>query len=101
MKNPILKFMLFVAISLAVYSSSSAQVFVKVRPVAPVVVQTGRPSPNHVWVGEEWHEDHGGYKYAGGHWAVPPHPGERWIPGHWGHEGRGEFWVSGHWGGNK
>jgi hypothetical protein len=97
MKNPILKFLLFMAVCLAAYASSSAQIYVKVRPVAPVVVQTSRPSPNHVWVGEEWREDHGNYRYVGGHWDVPPHPGERWIPGHWAREGRGEFWVGGHW----
>jgi len=97
MKNIILKSMLFAGISMAAYGNSSAQIYVKVRPVAPVIVETKRPGPAHVWIGEEWREEHGGYKYVGGHWELPPHPGERWIPGHWVREGRGEYWIRGHW----
>ena len=77
--------------------SASAQIYVHVRPVAPVIVRTERPSPRHVWIGEEWETRNGAYVHTGGHWAEPPHPGWVWIPGHWAHEHRGEFWVAGHW----
>jgi len=98
MKKLLLKSMLLVAIALGASYTASAQVYVTVRPSAPVIKETPRPGPTHVWIGEEWREEGHGYKYIGGHWEVPPHPGERWIPGHWSHEGRGDYWVRGHWG---
>ena len=97
MKRTLFKSMLVAGIALAAFDSASAQVYVTVRPAAPVVVETPRPSPAHVWVGEEWREEGHGYKYAGGHWEAPPRPGARWVPGHWAHERRGDFWVRGHW----
>ena len=89
--------MLLAAIALGATYTASAQIYVKIRPVAPVVVQTERPGRTHVWIGEEWREEGNGYVYIGGHWELPPHPGERWIPGHWSHEGRGDYWIRGHW----
>jgi hypothetical protein len=77
--------------------SSSAQIYVHVRPVAPVVVRTERPSPRHVWIGEEWEVRNGAYVHTGGHWAEPPHPGWIWVAGHWAHDGRGHMWKPGHW----
>ncbi len=77
--------------------SASAQIFVKVRPAAPVVVRTTAPSPRHVWIGEEWTVRNGVYVHTGGYWALPPHPGWVWISGHWIHDRRGEQWVPGHW----
>ena len=35
-------------------SASAQTIYVKVRPVAPVVVRPVAPSPNHVWIAEEW-----------------------------------------------
>ena len=85
-------------ITLAVAFSASAQVYVKIRPVAPVIVRTAAPSPSHVWIGEEWESRGGQYVYVGGHWAAPPHPGWAWVPGHWKHhDRRGEVWIRGHW----
>lgn len=85
-------------IALAISFSASAQIYVKVRPVAPVVVRTAAPSPAHIWIGEEWEPRGGTYVYVGGHWAAPPHPGWAWVPGHWKrHDRRGEVWVRGHW----
>ena len=78
--------------------SASAQIYVKIRPVFPVVMQTERPGPAHVWVGEEWNEVGGNYTYAGGYWSAPPHPGYRWYAGHWNHHRKyGEHWVRGEW----
>ena len=85
-------------IALAISFSASAQIYVKVRPVAPVVVRTAAPSAAHIWIGEEWEPRGGTYAYVGGHWAAPPHPGWIWVPGHWKrHDRRGEVWVRGHW----
>jgi len=83
-------------------SSASAQIYVKIRPVVPVVVATGRPSPGYVWIGEEWTEDGGNYRYAGGYWANPPHPGYKWKKGHWNNrKDHGNQWVRGSWQGKK
>jgi len=75
---------------------ASAQIYVNVRPEPPVIVRTTAPSPQHVWIGEEWETRNGAYVHTGGHWALPPHPGWRWIPGHWAHR-RGWYWIPGHW----
>jgi hypothetical protein len=85
-------------IVLAVSFSASAQVYVKIRPVPPVIVRTAPPSPEHVWIDEEWEPREGKYVYVGGHWIAPPHRGYVWVPGHWNHHERhGEIWVRGHW----
>ena len=102
MKKTLGKLMLFSVIFFGTYWCASAQVYVTVRPLAPVVVQTARPGPYHVWVGEEWNEDGRGYKYSGGHWAAPPHEGDKWNQGHWNHdEHHGDNWVRGSWEGKK
>ena len=77
--------------------SADAQIYVNVRPVAPVIVRTEAPSPRHVWIGEEWEVRNGVYVHTGGHWAEPPHPGWAWVPGHWIHDRRGHQWMPGHW----
>jgi hypothetical protein len=97
MKKILVKSLLLAAIAFGASYTATAQIYVNVRPVAPVVVRTPAPSPRHVWIDEEWREEGHGYKYAGGHWELPPHPGEKWIPGHWAHEGRGDRWIPGHW----
>ena len=102
MKKTLVKLMLFSALFFCACWSASAQIYVQIRPVSPVVVQTVRPSPAHVWIGEEWSEDGHGYKYAGGHWDTPPHPGDRWHEGHWNHhKDHGDNWVRGSWGPGK
>lgn len=98
MKKQLFKIGILSAIVLAISFTASAQVYVRIRPVAPVIVRTAAPSPRHVWVDEEWEERNGQYVYVGGHWAAPPHPGYAWVPGHWRRYGRrGERWVPGHW----
>jgi len=87
--------LLFVAGSIS--NSASAQVYVTVRPVWHPVVRTVAPSAAHVWIDEEWEVRGGTYVAVGGHWALPPHPGWVWIPGHWTHGDRGHRWFAGHW----
>jgi hypothetical protein len=102
MKKTLIKLMMLSVILFGAYWSASAQVYVQIRPVAPVVIQTVRPGPAHVWIDEEWVEDGHGYRYSGGHWAAPPHPGDRYNQGHWNHhEGHGDSWVRGSWEGKK
>lgn len=77
---------------------ASAQIYVKIRPSIPVIVRPQQPSPAHVWIDEEWEPNGGAYRYAGGHWAAPPHPGYRWRAGYWRRHNRdGEQWVRGGW----
>jgi len=102
MKKNRLKLVLFSSLLFGLYLSSSAQVYVKIRPVVPVVVVTARPSPIHVWIGEEWREEGGNYRYAGGFWGTPPHNGDRWHEGHWNHHRKhGDRWISGSWRGEE
>ena len=99
MKKHFGKILLLSFIVMAACLTSSAQIYVTVRPPVPVIVRPMAPSPAHVWIDEEWVERGGRYVYNGGHWATPPHRGWIWIPGFWKREGRrGERWVGGHWG---
>ena len=98
MKKKLVTLILFSIILLYVSLSASAQIYVKIRPVMPTVVITERPSSAHVWIGEEWNEDRGNYKYSGGRWETPPHPGYRWEQGHWNHhKEHGDQWIRGRW----
>jgi len=85
-----------VAMSCGIYSAS-AQIYVHVRPIAPIIVQTERPSPRHVWVGEDWAERDGAYVHIGGHWEAPPQEGYHYNQGHWDHSSRGNRWHEGGW----
>ena len=81
----------------AVSNTASAQVYVTVRPAWHPIVRPVAPSVRHVWIDEEWEVRGGHYVAVGGYWALPPHPGWVWIPGHWAREARGEYWIRGHW----
>ena len=73
------------------------EVIIRERPVRPRYERVAAPSPRHVWIEEEWEPRGGTYVFVGGRWAEPPHPGMRWIPGHWAQRPRGEVWIPGHW----
>ena len=99
MKKKLAQLMLFSIIFIGVSFSASAQIYIKIRPVAPIVVRTEQHSPRHVWIDEEWVEEGGNYRYSGGHWETPPHHGDRWYPGHWNHhKEHGDQWIHGRWG---
>lgn len=81
-------------------ASAQAQIYVKVRPVAPVAVavRPARPAPDYIWVTDEWVPDGATYRFVAGHWERPPHHGARWHGGHWVHDkDRGHYWVAGGW----
>ena len=97
MKKNLVKWLL-IAVLFIVSFSASAQIIVKIRPRAPVIVRTAQPTHAHVWINEEWEPDGRSYKYSGGHWEAPPHPGYTWRQGHWRHHGHhGDEWVHGSW----
>ncbi|HTA62010.1 MAG TPA: hypothetical protein VK835_06120 [Bacteroidia bacterium] len=97
MKKKVVK-LLFAALFFGASLSASAQIYVKIRPIVPVVVMTERPGPDHVWVNEDWNEDNGNYVYAGGYWNAPPRRGDRWNEGHWNHHPEhGDHWERGNW----
>ena len=74
MKKHFSKLVILGALLLGFSLAGSAQIYVKIRPVRPVIVRTEPPGPHHVWVDEEWEERNGRYEYAGGHWLPPPPP---------------------------
>ena len=84
---------------LAVSSSKAQEIVVRTRLYrsGPAVRRPFRPSPNHVWVADEWRPGGGTYVMTAGHWEVPPHPGGVWIAGHWRNRPGGYVWVPGHW----
>ena len=90
-------FMLALALTFGALSGQ-AQIYVHVRPPRPVVaVRIAAPSPQHVWIDEDWRENNGAYEFSGGRWEAPPHPGYRYSPGHWNHDGHGHQWRAGNW----
>jgi hypothetical protein len=98
MKKVFIKISVLVAILCAVAMGASAQVYVQVRPVAPVIVRPPQPSAVHVWIGDEWEPNAHAYKDKGGHWAAPPHHGYVWVPGRWNHHNpEGDYWIQGSW----
>lgn len=98
MKKTFLKALLMFCLVTGFAEIGQAQrIFVKVRPVAPVVVRTVAPSPRHVWAEGEWVWVNNNYVWHAGYWAEPPHPHEIWIAGHWRRAYGGWNWVPGHW----
>ena len=95
-KNQIRLLLLFIFIISGSYSAS-AQIIVGVRPPPPIIVRPPRPSRAHVWINEDWEPKGKEYKYAAGHWANPPHPGQRWKKGRWKKNHGGNVWVGGGW----
>ena len=80
-------------------SNLPAQVFVKVRPVVPVVVvKPACPSPAHVWVDGSWswNKRQHQYVWVNGFWVVPK-PGKIWVDGQWVEGPQGHKWVNGRW----
>ncbi len=89
--------MLLVAVFLTVSFSASAQIFVEIRPKAPVIVKPPQPGPGYMWVNEDWEPYGKTYRYTGGHWARSPYSGSYWRPGYWVGNKQGQKWVKGSW----
>jgi hypothetical protein len=97
MKKILRILMLFSVLSLFAVADSHAQVVVRARLSAPVIVRPVRPSRRHVWVNDEWVVSGGTYVRRPGYWALPPREGGVWVAGHWRHRRGGYVWIPGHW----
>jgi hypothetical protein len=97
MKKNLFKLLLLIVVLFTVFFSASAQIYVKIRPVFPIVVRTVQPSHQHVWIEEDWESRGGTYVYVGGHWVNPPLNRYVWKKGHWKHNRRGNIWIRGTW----
>ncbi len=100
MKNKMKTFIstLALVLSLCFANNVSAQFYVRIRPIAPVVVVPPGPSPRHVWVPGEWrwNKRRGEYVWREGFW-IEPRPGRVWVPGFWEDGPGGSRWIAGHW----
>jgi hypothetical protein len=93
------KILMILVLVLSAGIGVEAQVIVKVRPVAPVVVRPACPSSNHVWVGGawKWNRKINNYAWVDGYWAKPRRHGVNWVDGHWRASRGGWKYVPGHW----
>jgi len=92
---------LVLAIALAGFTfygeQAAAQlVVIKVVPTTPVVVRVAAPSPNHIWITDEWVLRNGKYVHQPGYWMVPGN-GKSWKNGYWKNGNGGHYWVPGRW----
>lgn len=94
MKKIILMCLLAVATG---FTSSQAQIYVSIRPARPVFARPVAPAPNYIWIEEDWDGVGADYRWHGGYWAAPPHPGYRYRAGYWRNTPRGYLWVRGSW----
>jgi hypothetical protein len=89
-----------VAVAAVVGSAAPALAYVYVRHAPPPLrheVVPPPPGPGWGWRGGYWRWGGHAYMWAPGRYVRVPHPGARWIPGHWVHHPRGWVWVGGHW----
>jgi len=94
---------LVTAVSLFAVAKSQAQISISLQLHRPAQyeqnerVHPPRPSPNHIWITEEWAPNgSGNYNYVPGHWDLPPD--RKYIPGSWQPaQGGGYSWVPGYW----
>src|SRR6185369_8796404 len=88
---------LVIMLSCSIFSTS-AQIYVTVRPSRPVYVRPVAPSPRHIWIEEDWNGVGDRYEWHGGYWAEPPVEGYYYTPGYWRHSNHGYVWIGGRWG---
>ena len=96
MKKYVNRFILAAALIVGFSVASSAQIVVKVRPSAPVVVRPVAPSPGHIWIDGGWEVRRGHYMHRNGYWAAPRR-GRHWVEGYWAPRRQGYVWVPGYW----
>ncbi|HEX3571291.1 MAG TPA: hypothetical protein VHU44_10755 [Acidobacteriaceae bacterium] len=81
-------------------STAQAQVVVRIGPPPPRhEVIPARPTEHLGWVWapgfHRW--DGSAYVWVAGHYAEPPRPRARWVPGHWVRRPGGWVFAEGHW----
>ena len=97
MRDKLIRLVFLSVLVFAASHSASAQIYVTVRPNAPVIVRPLQPGPSYVWVNEEWEPYRDSYRYSAGHWASPPHAGYYRKNGYWKHTNKGHVWIKGDW----
>lgn len=97
MKKILSKIFFLLLFTSAFSFGSTAQIVVRVRPVAVVRVRPVAPSRRHVWVSNEYAYRNNRYETIDGYWALPPRGRTVWIDGRWRHRRGGWVWVKGHW----
>jgi hypothetical protein len=79
----------------------SLRVQVDAPPPPPrheVVIESGRPGPDYVWVDGYWDGAPGHYVWAAGHWDRPPHGNAHWMAPHWERDHDGHYHqIRGEW----
>jgi len=83
--------------AIAFTSNAQVRVYVRTRPVEPVVVRPAPPDRHSVWVSGEWAWRGGRYEYVRPHYERIRPGRHEWVPGHWRRVPGGEAWVPGHW----
>ncbi len=76
--------------------SCSRAVVVEKPVVAAAKAYPPKPSPRHIWVGDNWVWRNGRYLHVNGYWALPPRH-HYWVEGYWKHKHKGWVWVPGYW----
>jgi len=74
--------------------------FVAQPPPAPrreVVIESQRPSRDHVWIKGYYVWREGRHVWIAGHWERPPRPHAVWIEPRWEHHKEGYVFVEGFW----
>jgi len=100
MKKMVLIAVAFIGFALYSEQSTAQRIVVNIRPSAPAVVRMAAPSPQHVWIGDEWIIRNGIYVHQPGYWSAPKR-GRVWVSGHWQNSRGGFYWVPGHWARNR
>jgi hypothetical protein len=97
MKHYVVKYLMVTAICFLCSQQIRAQrIYLTEQPKSDVVTHQAAPSPNYVWIEDEWIPKGRTYVHQPGHW-VAPRPHYVWIPGHWVREHRGWYWTKGYW----
>ena len=77
---------------------ASSEVYVRIRPPAPIVeVRHAPPHHGYVWREGYHHWDGHRYVWIRGRWVRPPYAHAVWTSGRWAPAHRGWHWVPGHW----
>jgi hypothetical protein len=97
------RFLLFVAVMLAMSAASFAQVGVSITigpPALPIYEQPPCPAEGYIWTPGYWAYDYdaGDYYWVPGTWVLAPQVGFLWTPPWWGWSGGAFVFHEGFWG---
>ena len=96
-----IRFLLLVAVVLALPATSFAQFGVSITVAPPELVvysQPNCPQEGYLWTPGYWAYGDEGYYWVPGTWVEPPTVGYLWTPGYWGWSNDRYTWNDGYWG---